>query len=98
MIKSKNSNDLNNIFENLPFNKDDVKKNQVLLELINITVSMRDEFKKNENYTLTIEDTRLALDALSAHMDGKKFTVNLSNYQKKLADRLIDAVIIFKLK
>ena len=98
MNTSEKSNDINNIFENLPFSKDDIKQNQLLLELINIAISFRDELKKKENYTLTIEDTRLALDALSAHLDGKKFIVNLTQFQKQLADKLIDTVILFKLK
>jgi hypothetical protein len=98
MNTSEKFNDINDIFENLPFSKDDIKQNQLLLKLINITISFRDELKKKENYTLTIEDTRLALDALSAHLDGKKFIVNLTQFQKQLADKLIDTVILFKLK
>lgn len=98
MNTSENSNDIKDIFEALPFSKDDIKQNQLLLELINITVSFRDKLKKSGDYILTIEDTRLSLDALSAHLDGKKFTIELSQFQKQLANKLIDAVILYKLK
>jgi hypothetical protein len=98
MNTSDNSININDIFENLPFSKDDVKQNQLLLELIAVTVDFRDDLKQTESYTLTIEDTRFALDALSAHLEGKKFKVNLTKYQKLLADKLIDTVLLIKLK
>jgi len=98
MDSSKKLNDLKDVFKKLPFDQDDINQNQLLLELLNITISLRDELKTSKQYILTIEDTRIALDALSAHLNGERFKSTLSEYQKLLADRLIDATILFKLK
>jgi len=97
MNNSGNSKDLNDIFSNLSFDIDDINQNKLLLKLINITITLRDELIQAENYILTIEDTQKALDALTTHLEGKKLTNKLTKYQKLLADRLIDCTILFKL-
>lgn len=98
MNKTENPNGFRNIFDNLSFDRNDIKQNKLLCELISITISLRDELIKSENYILTIEDTQKALDALSTHLKGQKLRSNLTKYQKLLADRLIDCTILFKLK
>lgn len=98
MDNSHNSDDFKDILSKLPFDKADINQNKLLLELISITIALRDKLKEKENYILTIQDTQIALDVLTTHINGTKYIGELTKYQKRLADQLIDATILFKLK
>ena len=52
--------------------------------LIDETLAYRDRLKEDSDYTLTVEDTRLALDALQAYVTGKQFDGTLDDTQKAL--------------
>jgi hypothetical protein len=71
---------------------------KVLKYLIADTIQFRDKLKEEAGQTLTVEDTRLALGALEAHLDGKKFPDGLTPEQKALAQIFIDRIILFKVR
>ncbi len=72
--------------------------NSVLASLIKDTIQFRDKLKEETGLVLTVEDTRLALDALETHLQGQKFPKNLTPEQKALAQIFIDRVVLFKLQ
>lgn len=74
----------------------DVKK--VLRNLITDTIHFRDKLKEETGQILTVEDTRIALDALETHLKGEKFPDGLTSEQKALAQIFIDRIILFKLQ
>lgn len=80
------------MFENNP------NLNAVLRELITDTVHFRDKLKEETGQVLTVEDTRIALDALETHLNGEKFPQGLTPEQKALARIFIDRIILFKLQ
>ncbi len=70
----------------------------VLKDLIQDTIHFRDKLKEDTGQTLSVEDTRLALDALETHLQGKKFPADLTPEQKALAQIFIDRIVLFKLR
>lgn len=72
--------------------------NAVLASLIKDTVQFRDKLKEETGQILTVEDARIALDALETHLKGEKFPADLTPEQKALAQIYIDRVILFKLQ
>jgi len=70
----------------------------VLKSLIRDTIQFRDKLKEETGQILTVEDTRIALDALESHLKGLKFPSGLTPEQKALAQIFIDRVILFKLQ
>jgi len=70
----------------------------VLKSLIKDTIQFRDKLKEETGHTLTVEDTRIALDALDTHLKGTKFPSNLTPEQRALAQIFIDRVVLFKLQ
>ena len=72
--------------------------NKILASLIKDTIMFRDKLKEETGQSLTVEDTRMALDALETHLNGQKFPNNLSPEQKALAQIFIDRVVLFKLQ
>ena len=78
--------------------EDNPNINTVLKNLITDTVHFRDKLKEETGQVLTVEDTRLALDALDTHLKGEKFPEGLTPEQKALAQIFIDRVILFKLQ
>lgn len=72
--------------------------NTVLSSLIKDTVQFRDKLKEETGQILTVEDARIALDALETHLRGEKFPRDLTPEQKALAQIYIDRVILFKLQ
>ncbi len=80
------------IFENHP------EAGTVLKDLIQDTIHFRDKLKEDMGQTLTVEDARIALDALETHLEGEKFPADLTMEQKALAQIFIDRVVLFKLR
>ena len=72
--------------------------NKILSSLIKDTIQFRDKLKEETGQVLTVEDTRIALDALETHLKGEKFPSGLSPEQKALAQIFIDRVVLFKLQ
>lgn len=70
----------------------------VLRSLIKDTIQFRDKLKEETGQILTVEDTRIALDALDTHLKGTKFPANLTPEQKALAQIFIDRVVLFKVQ
>ena len=64
--------------------------------LISETVKFRDRLKQETGRILTVADTRAALDALEAHIEGKELSSRLTSEQKSLAQRYIDRLTLFK--
>ncbi|UCD63236.1 MAG: hypothetical protein JSW34_10860 [Candidatus Zixiibacteriota bacterium] len=77
-------------------NKPDAKA--VLNTLIKDTIHFRDKLKEETGQTLTVEDTRRALDALETHLKGESFPRDLTAEQKALAQIFIDRIVLFKLQ
>ncbi|UCE23271.1 MAG: hypothetical protein JSU74_08170 [Candidatus Zixiibacteriota bacterium] len=71
---------------------------EVLKQLVSDTLQFRDKLKEETGQIVTVEDTRIALDALETHLKGEKFPSGLTPEQKALAQILIDRIILFKLK
>jgi len=78
--------------------RDQPDSNSVLSLLIKETVKFRDHLKEKTGQTLTVGDTRTALEALETHLNGEQFPKNLTPEQKALAQILIDTVVLFKLR
>lgn len=70
----------------------------VLRSLVKDTIQFRDKLKEETGQVLTVEDTRVALDALETHLQGEKFPSGLTPEQKALAQIFIDRVVLFKLQ
>jgi len=70
----------------------------VLKSLIKDTIQFRDKLKEETGQVLTVEDTRIALDALETHLKGMKFPADLTPEQKVLAQIFIDRVVLFKVQ
>ncbi len=71
---------------------------KVLKQLISDTLQFRDKLKEETGQIVTVEDTRIALDALETHLKGEKFPSGLTPEQKALAQIFIDRIILFKLQ
>ena len=63
--------------------------------LMDKTLTFRDQLKE-EGLTLTVADTRIALDTLNSHINNRKFPLDLTSIQNRLAKLLIDTFILFK--
>ncbi|HKK21519.1 MAG TPA: hypothetical protein VJ983_08610 [candidate division Zixibacteria bacterium] len=72
--------------------------NPALKALVDETLKFRDKLMEDTGETLTVDDTRVALEALEGHLQGKKFPKGLTPEQKALAQILIDRIILFKLQ
>ncbi len=81
------------ILENDPNNS-----NPALKALVDETLRFRDKLKGETGQMLTVDDTRLALEALEGHLQGKKFPKGLTPEQKALAQIYIDRIVLFKLR
>ncbi|MEW5796638.1 MAG: hypothetical protein AB1772_09805 [Candidatus Zixiibacteriota bacterium] len=69
---------------------------QVVNTLIRETVKFRDKLKQETGEILTVGDTRIALDALTEHLQGRKMTNGLTPEQKALTQIWIDRLTLFK--
>ncbi len=72
--------------------------NPALKALVDETLKFRDKLKEETGEVLTVDDTRVALEALEGHLQGKKFPRGLTPEQKALAHIFIDRIVLFKLQ
>ncbi|MFZ5981820.1 MAG: hypothetical protein ACOYVF_14465 [Candidatus Zixiibacteriota bacterium] len=63
--------------------------------LISETVKIRDKLKEETGYILTVEDTRIALDALEGVLNKIPLPDNLTSEQKLLTQIWIDRLTLF---
>lgn len=75
--------------------KDYPEPNPILKELVRETVKFRDKLKGETGQVLTVEDARMALDALEAHLQELRPPAALTPEQAELARILIDKVTLF---
>jgi len=68
----------------------------VLVALIRETEKFRDKLKDDRGVTLTVADTRLALDGLEKYLKGEKWEQNLTGEQAALLQIWIDRITLFK--
>ncbi len=64
--------------------------------LISETVKFRDKLKEETGATLTVGDTRTALDALEAYLHGRPLPEDLTPEQKLLVQIWIDRLTVFR--
>jgi hypothetical protein len=64
--------------------------------LISETVKFRDKLKEETGETLTVGDTRAALDALEDYLNGQPIPKELTAEQKALVQIWIDRLTVFK--
>ncbi len=67
----------------------------VLAELIKETMKFREKLKEDGGVTLTVADTRLALEGLEKYLKGEKWEQNLTGEQAALLQIWIDRITIF---
>ena len=63
--------------------------------LISETVKLRDKLKEDTGYILTVEDTRIALDALERMLNKEPVSEELTPEQKLLTQIWYDRLTIF---
>lgn len=68
----------------------------VVAVLVTETLRFRDKLKEDAGIILTVEDTRLALDALESYLHEQPFPEGLTSEQKALAQIWIDRLTTFK--
>jgi hypothetical protein len=66
--------------------------------LISETLKFRDKLREETGATLTVGDTRAALDALEGYLQGRSLSKGLSSEQKALARIYIDRITLFQRK
>ncbi|MBK7141174.1 MAG: hypothetical protein IPH75_03710 [bacterium] len=64
--------------------------------LLTETLRLRDKLKNEAGITLTVEDTRTALDALDGYMHGTPLPNSLTSEQQTLTQLWIDRLTTFK--
>ena len=74
---------------------DPEKTAEILRKLMRQTMKFRDKIKEETGYILTVEDTRIALEALERHLQNEKPAKGLTQEQKALAQILIDTVVLY---
>ena len=73
----------------------DSKAGDVLHILVKETVKFRDKLKGECGVTLTVADTRLALEGLEKYFKGENWNQNLTGEQSALLQIWIDRITIF---
>ena len=68
----------------------------VLSALIRETEKFRDKLKEDRGVTLTVTDTRLALDGLEKFLKNEKWDRDLTGEQAALLQIWIDRITLFK--
>lgn len=66
-----------------------------LAVLMTETIRFRDKLKADTGETLTVEDTRIALDALEHYLINETFPNDLTAEQKALAQIYVDRLTVF---
>jgi hypothetical protein len=69
---------------------------QVVNTLIRETVKFRDKLKVETGEILTVGDTRVALEALTEYLSGRKLTNGMTPEQKALTQIWIDRLTLFR--
>ena len=69
---------------------------QVVNTLIRETVKFRDKLKAETGEILTVGDTRIALEALTEYLSGRKPTNGMTPEQKALTQIWIDRLTLFR--
>lgn len=64
--------------------------------LLTETIRFRDKLRADAGITLTVEDTRNALDALDGFLHGQPLPTSLTSEQQSLAQLWIDRLTTFK--
>ncbi len=64
--------------------------------LLTETIRFRDKLKNDAGITLTVEDTRNALEALDGYLKGEPLPVSLTSVQTSLTQIWIDRLTTFK--
>jgi len=68
---------------------------EVLSVLIKETIKFRDKLKEDRDVTLTVADTRSALEALEKYLQGEKWEKGLTSEQAALLQIWIDRITLF---
>lgn len=68
----------------------------VVAMLVTETLRFRDKLKEDAGIVLTVEDTRIALDALEGHLDGQPLPTSLTSEQQNLMQIWIDRLTTFR--
>jgi hypothetical protein len=68
---------------------------QVVNTLIRETVKFRDKLKEDTGDILTVGDTRVALEALTCHLQGDAPSADLTPEQKALTQIWLDRITLF---
>jgi hypothetical protein len=68
----------------------------VVAMLITETVRFRDKLKTETGTTLTVQDTRIALDSLEQYLEAHKLPDTLTPEQKALTQIYIDRITLFQ--
>jgi hypothetical protein len=92
------SDDLRLLFESLGMSmfEHDKDPRGVLGMLMSETLKFRDKLKEDTGYTLTVADTRTALDALDQRTHGQPLPDDLTDEQKALVQIWMDRLTIFQ--
>lgn len=69
---------------------------QIVNTLIRETVKFRDKLKAETGEILTVCDTRVALEALTEHLSGRKVANGMTPEQKALTQIWIDRLTLFR--
>ncbi|MCM2271592.1 MAG: hypothetical protein NDJ18_03430 [candidate division Zixibacteria bacterium] len=68
----------------------------VVAMLLSETLRFRDKLKNDAGIVLTVEDTRIALDALEGHLGGQPLPTSLTSEQQNLTQIWIDRLTTFR--
>jgi len=68
---------------------------EVLKMLVRETLKFRDKLKQERNATLTVADTRLALEALEKYLQDEAWDSSLTSEQAALLQIWIDSITLF---
>ncbi len=69
---------------------------QIVNTLIRETVKFRDKLKAETGEIMTVGDTRVALEALTEHLCGRKVANGMTPEQKALTQIWIDRLTLFR--
>ncbi len=67
-----------------------------LAVLISETVKFRDQLRRDTGAVLTVNDTKIALDALESYLNGRGTPKGLSDEQSALVQLYVDRLTLFR--
>jgi hypothetical protein len=68
----------------------------IVAVLMTETTRFRDKLKGETGAVLTVDDTRVALDALEQYLEGKELPYKLTSEQRALAQIYVDRLTTFR--